>query len=511
MAWSYEKEQEFYRKNQGNATTGTAIKQGTTISGGSVNSGSKSTGSNAYTPPKTYNPSSNSSSSSSGGSSSNNGLWYQEDYDRVGQTAPSGTQSNQGSYDSNANYVPPKPQLPINPYTGTSDGYGTEWMTGEDYYQQRKAEAEKGGSNFIGVGTARNSPYINMNSTRDAERLGYAEYLRGQQGTGRDYGANGSDVRPDPYINPTLRPEDMVTRTNNWQMQDELALIEKAEREARRAGEIATENAVRQLEGNRDKINQMTEQQAQDEYVRMMLGGRNLNEAMAASGINGGAAESTLLEHQANYQNNASRIKQEQANALNGLDRDIATMRANGDLQGAQIASEYQLRMAEAAARGNERLFAQLNELRQMEMQQQQYNRAYEQQQFDNQFRQQSYYDDLNRYNQEWNYNVGRDNIMDNRYNQEWELSKRMEDLQYKQEQARLASLLAKSAGTSSRTTNGTSSRSGSDSTIFNNTAPTSGVGAQSIMRNPVATSGTTPIGALNELERRWYNGQRLY
>ena len=392
---------------------------------------------------------------------SNNGLWFKEDNDRVGISSPGGTPSygsSGGSYGSSGGYSPPKPK-PINPYTGTSEGYGTEWITGEDYYQKMKAEAEAKGGNFIGVGTARDSDYINLNAVNDAKRAGYYQYLEQNQGTGRDYGANGSNVRPDPYINPTLNGEGYINKVSNWQLQDQMEILKQAEAEARRAGELATESAVMQLEGNRDKINQQAEAQAQQEYIKYMLGGKNLNESMAMQGINGGMAESSMLEHQANYQNNQYNITQTQSNALNDLDRDIAIMRANGDLQGAQIAAEYQLKMADAAARNNELLFQQLEAEKNYQLQLRQMNQSNQQQMIDNQYRQQSFDYGVSQDNRNWDYTTGRDAIEDKRYDDKWALQSQNMGLENKYLEAQIASMLAKQGGsTSSRSTGGSTS-----------------------------------------------------
>lgn len=462
---------------------------------------------------------SNTNISQGSNSANNSGLWFTEDNNRVGVSSPAGTPSYGSSGGSSGGYSPPPKPKPINPYTGTSDGYGTEWTTGEDYYQQKLKEVESKGHDFIGVGTAKQSDYINLNANRDAYNTGYAQYLNNQKYDKKDYGENGSAVRPDAYVNPTLRPQDMLTQRVDWEKQDEMELIQKALDEVLKGNTIATDNAVRQLEGNRDKITQNYDQQAQDSYVQYMLGNKNLGEQMAVSGINGGMAESTRLESQANYQNVASKIGQERSNSLNSLDNEIAIMRANGDLQGAQIASQYALKMAEAAERGNQRLFDELNALRQYElqnrqleygMQQDAYNRDFQREQWNYGVGQDALDRDWQR--EQWDYNLSQNDWERQMAQARWELESKGMGLDNRKAELQLANMLAKqgAARSTGRTSSGSYSGSGGSATRNASFTPQT-------TASPVSSSNyQTPTqadlkGISNILAERIKRGDLLY
>lgn len=64
------------------------------------------------------------------------------------------------------------------------------------------------------------------------------------------------------------------------------------------------------------QTNQTTNKALGDAYVGKMLNARNINQQLAAMGRSGGAAESTLLGLQNNYQTNRAGLESERAKAL---------------------------------------------------------------------------------------------------------------------------------------------------------------------------------------------------
>ena len=65
--------------------------------------------------------------------------------------------------------------------------------------------------------------------------------------------------------------------------------------------------------------NETTDQALHEAYVGKMLNARNINQILAAMGRSGGAAESTILGLQNNYQTNRAGLERERAEALAGF------------------------------------------------------------------------------------------------------------------------------------------------------------------------------------------------
>ncbi len=183
--------------------------------------------------------------------------------------------------------------------------------------------------------------------------------------------------------------------------QQQQALLE-AQRQAAEAQRLAVERGVNTLNAQRAGINQKTDAALNQAYINDQLGNRNLTQQMKSQGLTGGLTESSMLDKRAAYENVLNDTRLAGNNALNQIETDISNLKTTGDLNIANNASEYGLRLVDLLGSNLDRQVAQMNA-----------DRAY-----NYQVGRDSVADD--RYNQQWNYNVGRDQVTDNRYNQEW-------------------------------------------------------------------------------------------
>jgi len=187
------------------------------------------------------------------------------------------------------------------------------------------------------------------------------------------------------------------------QMYDQqLKAMQEAQRQAEEAQRLAVERGVNTLNAQRAGINQKTDAALNQAYINDQLGNRNLTQQMKSQGLTGGLTESSMLDKRAAYENVLNDTRLAGNNALNQIETDISNLKTTGDLNIANNASEYGLRLVDLLGSNLDRQVAQMNA-----------DRAY-----NYQVGRDSVAD--NRYNQQWNYNVGRDQVTDNRYNQEW-------------------------------------------------------------------------------------------
>jgi len=80
----------------------------------------------------------------------------------------------------------------------------------------------------------------------------------------------------------------------------------------------------RQYDASIDQQNQITAKALKDAYVGKRLGERNIGQQLAALGRTGGAAESTLLGMQNNYQTNRAGLESERSRAIENFNLERA-------------------------------------------------------------------------------------------------------------------------------------------------------------------------------------------
>lgn len=120
------------------------------------------------------------------------------------------------------------------------------------------------------------------------------------------------------------------------------------------ANEAATRRATAAYDGYRDDINSNAEDAARQAFIAMQQNKVNLPQQMAAMGNSGGLTESALLGLQTGYENDRNSIMKGANSDLAALDRQIAELEAQGDMNRAQIIADYRNRQYEAQMRAAE-------------------------------------------------------------------------------------------------------------------------------------------------------------
>ena len=103
----------------------------------------------------------------------------------------------------------------------------------------------------------------------------------------------------------------------------------------------AVQQAISGYNQQIETTNDETEQLARQAYINMMMGGKNLDQQLAASGYAGGMADSQRIALQANYENDLNALERQRLATVDELQRAIANAQLSGDLQTAQELSSY--------------------------------------------------------------------------------------------------------------------------------------------------------------------------
>lgn len=130
--------------------------------------------------------------------------------------------------------------------------------------------------------------------------------------------------------------------------------LNQAMRAALDANSAATRRATAAYDGYRDDINSNAEDAARQAFIAMQQNKVNLPQQMAAMGNSGGLTESALLGLQTGYENDRNSIMKGANSDLAALDRQIAELEAQGDMNRAQIIADYRNRQYEAQMRAAE-------------------------------------------------------------------------------------------------------------------------------------------------------------
>ena len=137
-------------------------------------------------------------------------------------------------------------------------------------------------------------------------------------------------------------------------IEDALAEQKRALREQQRAEErklqAAIDQGVNTLEAQRPDLQKQFDDAAQQLYIQNMQAKRDLPQQMAAQGLGGGLHESSLVGLDSSYGNNLTALQGGYDSSLAALDRDIANLKATGEISIAENANTYAQKLAEAAA-----------------------------------------------------------------------------------------------------------------------------------------------------------------
>lgn len=105
----------------------------------------------------------------------------------------------------------------------------------------------------------------------------------------------------------------------------------------------AVNSAVQGYQNQIDTTNTDSAELARQAYIAKLLGQKNLNQQLAASGYSGGMADSQKIQTETNYQNNLTTIENQRLATIKELQTAITQAQLSGDQQTAdQLASELQ-------------------------------------------------------------------------------------------------------------------------------------------------------------------------
>ena len=106
------------------------------------------------------------------------------------------------------------------------------------------------------------------------------------------------------------------------------------------AQQAAVQKAVNTLESQKTDTTNQYNDLFRQLYINKMKNQKNIGQQMAAMGVNGGAAESTLLGMNAQYEDALRQGEQGRLDAIRDLDQAIADARLTGDIQSANAAAD---------------------------------------------------------------------------------------------------------------------------------------------------------------------------
>jgi hypothetical protein len=132
------------------------------------------------------------------------------------------------------------------------------------------------------------------------------------------------------------------------------------------------------------QINQQSRRALQNAYIANQQARVRTPQALNALGYSGGAAESTLLGLDTNYQNARGTIEQERSRALEGIRQNEAQIRSTGDATLADAAASYYDNLVTAAQQAEARAQDQANWESEFALQEKQYSDAAAQQAWQN-------------------------------------------------------------------------------------------------------------------------------
>lgn len=181
----------------------------------------------------------------------------------------------------------------------------------------------------------------------------------------------------------------------------------------RAANEAAVQRATSSLEDQKRSADLSYADLFRQLYIDRMNNQRDIDQRMAAQGITGGAAESTLLGLGTQYEDALRRGEQERLNTIYGLDRAIEDARLSGDISAAEAAANLARENVNSYADVLRNLIAQRNT-----------DRAY-------------------------NYQLARDAVGDSQWAQQFNLQKQQAAANVSATQARAAASAASSAASS--------------------------------------------------------------
>ncbi|WP_312614292.1 hypothetical protein [Oscillibacter sp.] len=301
------------------------------VGGGSSSSKSSSSGSSKA---------SSSGGGSSGGSSSaydkNTGVDYSRNQSLAGQTV------RQGMYDvtyDELGYAKSGAKTSDSPgyivdgnyYSGNGTPYnGTYRDSGGNYVAQ----------NGVDQGTDYQALINAAKAKGDLASAAVYEQLRNEKINSPDY--TGSQSATSLY--GSYLPSSVSQKQQNYGTWEDFLKSsgyqdynEQVQAAIKAAVDAATQSYTQQI----DTTNQDSAELARQAYVAKMLGQKNLDQQLSASGYAGGMADSQRIQTESNYQNNLNSIEQQRLATTKELQSAISQAQLSGNQQMAESLSSY--------------------------------------------------------------------------------------------------------------------------------------------------------------------------
>jgi hypothetical protein len=113
-------------------------------------------------------------------------------------------------------------------------------------------------------------------------------------------------------------------------------LIQKQNEEARKLYESYVQQGTDRLNTQRSDVDKTYNDASRSAYINYMQNQRALPQQLATAGITGGAAESSMIQSQSNYQSSLNSVNEQRAKAMNDINTAITDLKNSGNLQLAQ-------------------------------------------------------------------------------------------------------------------------------------------------------------------------------
>ena len=107
------------------------------------------------------------------------------------------------------------------------------------------------------------------------------------------------------------------------------------------AVQSSVDSAVSGYQDQIEQTNTDSAELARQAYIAKMLGQKNLNQQLSASGYSGGMADSQKIQTETNYQNNLTSIEKQRQDTVNQLQTAITQAQLSGDQQTAEKLASY--------------------------------------------------------------------------------------------------------------------------------------------------------------------------
>lgn len=105
--------------------------------------------------------------------------------------------------------------------------------------------------------------------------------------------------------------------------------------------QASVDSAVSGYQNQIETTNKDSAELARQAYIAKMLGQKNLDQQLSASGYSGGMADSQKIQTETNYQNNLTSIENQRQATVNQLQTAITQAKASGDQQTAEQLASY--------------------------------------------------------------------------------------------------------------------------------------------------------------------------